>query len=218
MKPASLGSSEVPREPPVIRGATPPELLSDVLVGSDHWSISRVTTYRRWRSAGLRHSCSLSTVAGAYAPAFVERRIGSSPSADDRTVAGAYAPAFVERARRESLAGSPSPVAGAYAPAFVERSPGSARSPPERSAVAGAYAPAFVERRTPAATATATRRTVAGAYAPAFVERPRTAGAAGAASGLSPGLMLRPSLSVLDAPVPSSLSSSCRRGLCSGLR
>ena len=70
-----------------------------------------------------------------------------------RGVAGAYAPAFVERyGTRSGRSGSPACVAGAYAPAFVERGllpVISARTPTAR--VAGAYAPAFVERATPPA-------------------------------------------------------------------
>ena len=159
----------------------------------------------------------------------------SAPGVSCQCVAGAYAPAFVERLRPPVFGGSSGfrCVAGAYAPAFVERSSGApclisiARGP----RVAGAYAPAFVERRgvalgstrpggcvspelmlRPSLSARASRRSeygraarVAGAYAPAFVERQRQRLRRWSDTGVSPELMLRPSLS---APFQSRRSSA----------
>ena len=48
----------------------------------------------------------ISSVAGAYAPAFVERRsLSPFTSSRGRSVAGAYAPAFVERRRHAERRG-----------------------------------------------------------------------------------------------------------------
>ena len=112
-------------------------------------------------------------------------------------VAGAYAPAFVERARRwatallrpsvspelmlrPSLSDAVRPgIRGGAAvvspelmfrPSLSARQPGLARL--RSLGVAGAYAPAFVERTILAMAAACWLRRVAGAYAPAFVERP----------------------------------------------
>ena len=121
-----------------------------------------------------RAFCPISSVAGAYAPAFVERKISRCRMMIDvRRVAGAYAPAFVER-------GCP-PTAGWTA----------------RACVAGAYAPAFVERRS-ARSGSSTRPRVAGAYAPAFVERTPMRGPRRLSVRVSPELMLRPSLSAAE--------------------
>ena len=62
-------------------------------------------------------------------------------------VAGASAPAFVERSRTDVFVPGLGSVAGASAPAFVERATGTG-GPYARpnSGVAGASAPAFVER------------------------------------------------------------------------
>ena len=147
---------------------------------------------------------------------------GAEEMSDVASVAGAYAPAFVERSRRRRglrRAGQVSPelmlrpslsvcqlrrgrpdrrrgVAGAYAPAFVERRSRAAVPRRASPSVAGAYAPAFVERRMWMWTELRTRPSVAGAYAPAFVERPPATATPRRISRVSPELMLRPSLSV----------------------
>ena len=59
---------------------------------------------------------------------------------------------------------------------------------------------------------------VAGAYAPAFVERVQEKNALFLKMGVSPELMLRPSLSVLRNAGRLQLRLECRRSLCSGLR
>ena len=89
----------------------------------------------------------LDCVAGANAPAFVERRFGTRSAA-----IGSRQPVSPELTLRPSLSG---------------RSSGSAIFP----GVAGANAPAFVERLQ-AAGAWRIEVCVAGANAPAFVERP----------------------------------------------
>ena len=61
-------------------------------------------------------------VAGAYAPAFVERTVFDRMCMICGCVAGAYAPAFVERGPRDwGIWAATGGVAGAYAPAFVRR-------------------------------------------------------------------------------------------------
>ena len=143
----------------------------------------------------IQVSSEVACVAGANAPAFVERSATSSITPARSRVAGANAPAFVERAwwptarsrkiqvvspeltLRPSLSGAcpprpqhrPRRVAGANAPAFVERWT-TRTTPSMRSSVAGANAPAFVERSCSPTPSTPGRR-VAGANAPAFVER-----------------------------------------------
>ena len=111
-------------------------------------------------------------VAGAYAPAFVERRHRRSlrqprqhvspelmlrPSLSEPASATSVPaplsvspelmlrPSLSARARRWLICLSTS-VAGAYAPAFVERASVFIREVGSNPSVAGAYAPAFVER------------------------------------------------------------------------
>ena len=158
-------------------------------------SSSRLTRPRKSDvSSRRRPFAEFSSVAGANAPAFVERtsairRLTKSstvspeltlrPSLSDRAarqggglhsrVAGANAPAFVERGCLVARPHSPACVAGANAPAFVERASGD-RESPQRRCVAGANVPAFVERSREARSRTGCCR-VAGANAPAFVER-----------------------------------------------
>ena len=60
-------------------------------------------------------------VAGADAPAFVERRWRSSTRTSRTNVAGADAPAFVERRWTGTRLMTRTRVAGADAPAFVEQ-------------------------------------------------------------------------------------------------
>ena len=86
-------------------------------------------------SLGLRPRPSLS----------VQQRVARLGRADHR-VAGATAPAFVERQEfGRAPGGGTACVAGATAPAFVERFSMIHRAPDSRG-VAGATAPAFVER------------------------------------------------------------------------
>ena len=66
------------------------------------------------------------------------------PFAEFGSVAGASAPAFVERASPSSAKPRSPRVAGASAPAFVERTP-TIRACRATGSVAGASAPAFVE-------------------------------------------------------------------------
>ena len=175
------------------------------------------------RASLLRASSVLLGVAGAYAPAFVERRQArAAGAAAPAGVAGAYAPAFVERWKRGQkkgkkravspelmlrpslsvLIGMTKPirwvcVAGAYAPAFVER--------PRRCSRGSASAevspelmlrPSLSGAPKSVILAQGSRTRVAGAYAPAFVERlPSVDGRDHLGVRVSPELMLRPSLS-----------------------
>ena len=117
-------------------------------------------------------------------------------------VAGAYAPAFVERIRGRPLTrGIIQRVAGAYAPAFVERAFKSFLAQLPAAGVAGAYAPAFVERPPNRRTA----RSAAAKVSPELMLRPSLSGAHFANRRkhrpvVSPELMLRPSLSRLPPP------------------
>ena len=168
---------------------------------------------------------STARVAGAYAPAFVERICTRFLFVVEAGVAGAYAPAFVERRGASSSQCRSRPgVAGAYAPAFVERtgrqptrwSPAAAVSPelmlrpslsdPFRGAGQCPQPgvspelmlrPSLSVRRD--ASHLARQARVAGAYAPAFVERPGRRATSTACRAVSPELMLRPSLSVRAA-------------------
>ena len=80
-------------------------------------------------------------------PSLSGLRLGARGGDAHERVAGAYAPAFVERARRRPCLTHDGPgVAGAYAPAFVERSGVLTIATMPLRRVAGAYAPAFVER------------------------------------------------------------------------
>ena len=86
--------------------------------------VSPELTLRPLLSDGLQRDPSVGpeSVAGANAPAFVERRTSRPMSATaTRGVAGANAPAFVERWAGLSNRLKPPRVAGANAPAFVER-------------------------------------------------------------------------------------------------
>ena len=109
----------------------------------------------------LRFGCARS-VAGVYAPAFVER----APSHEYRRHHLEVSPEFMLRPSLSASEDAPAGdrrrrrVAGVYAPAFVER------------AAAGAYrhvSPEFMLR--PSFRCTEHRQRVAGVYAPAFVER-----------------------------------------------
>ena len=164
------------------------------------------------------------SVAGAYAPAFVERRgYAKRPEDRDRHVSpelmlrpSLSAPGHgchvgkacvsPELMLRPSLSGlgrhpllrpPPAGVAGAYAPAFVERRPISQRDLRRNVNVS----PELMLRPSLSGArrhrgAGAGRPGVAGAYAPAFVERIRIRCDTGLASAaVSPELMLRPSLS-----------------------
>ena len=140
------------------------------------------------------------------------------PFAEFSSVAGANAPAFVERMRSTALraCSTVSPeltlrpslsdhcwsrglricagVAGANAPAFVERVTGCWSRRKRSRSVAGANAPAFVERSMTRSCASDHTR-VAGANAPAFVERPPACKIDRKQPDVSPELTLRPSLS-----------------------
>ena len=157
------------------------------------------------------------SVAGVYAPAFVERAFYTvSDYGRHHSVAGVYAPAFVERGGFRTLTASTrvSPefmlrpslsVSNAHreatingvSPEFMLRPSLSVlwclRSVARRPRVAGVYAPAFVKRRPTCCRRASWRPSVAGVYAPAFVERFRLSGS-------------------------TTMLPECRRSLCSGLR
>ena len=134
-------------------------------------SSSRLTRPRKSDvSSRRRPFAEFSSVAGANAPAFVERGPTSLSSRWSGSVAGANAPAFVERFASGFQRARNRSVAGANAPAFVERSFTTPQMASRPRRVAGANAPAFVERSKLEAW-TRARPSVAGANAPAFVER-----------------------------------------------
>ena len=144
--------------------------------------IRRILATHQIVSPGLMLRPSLSAASGPS---------GRRPSPG---VAGADAPAFVERCQCRSHPPRPRGVAGADAPAFVERS-----SMPSEQCAYWKVSPGLMLR--PSLSVLHAVRTVrilesvAGADAPAFVERRRTTPARRARARVSPGLMLRPSLS-----------------------
>ena len=159
------------------------------------------------------------SVAGANAPAFVERiqsaqhlswpfsvspELTLRPSLSGRPGAavGSRRNVSPELTLRPSLSVSgpvvqvqlDPRVAGANAPAFVERTARNSARTSRRRRVAGANAPAFVERHTWAPAPCHPQGGVAGANAPAFVER-RERRLNCRRRRVSPELTLRPSLS-----------------------
>ena len=134
-------------------------------------------------------------VAGAYAPAFVERPPGSRCSGKPRaSVAGAYAPAFVERTMCIGLRSRAAKVS----PELMLRPSLSAGSGGRSDTCSVRVSPELMLRPSlsgPRGKGQGTaRKRVAGAYAPAFVERGSR-------------------VCVVVAG-----SVGCRRSLCSGLR